>query len=116
MGISIDMHVYDYFNLVKQIKDAVGGQIPEGRSLNEFVEKVLPEFGVRAGDKFVTLWNEYYEEYNGGYELFRAVRLYFGLKDEPYLGGYEWAGNANAYEIFEALEIEPLVDEEDYDE
>ena len=114
MGVSIDLHVYDYFDLVKQITEAVekNGGAPEGRTLNEFVEKVMPQFGMRAGDKFITLWNEYYEDYNSGYELMHAVDLYFGTED-TYLGNYEWAGHANAYEVLEELDIEPLGDDED---
>ena len=115
MGVSIDIHVYDYFNLVKEITKAVkegGVEIPEGRSINDFVERVLPEFGLRAGDKFVTLWNEYYEGYNAGAELFAAVDLYFGL-DGTFLDGYDWVGGANAHEVLEALDIEPIGDDED---
>ena len=57
MGVSIDIHIYDYFRLVQDIDDEVQNQLgkyPEGRTLNEFVERILPEFGFRAGDKYVT--------------------------------------------------------------
>lgn len=113
MGVSIDIHVYDYFNLVKDItRQAEEGGIPEGRTINEFVEKILPEFGIRAGDKFLTLWNEYYEDYNAGSEMMRAARLYFGLED-CWLGNYGRVGSANAYEVLEDLGIEPLGDDEE---
>lgn len=113
MGVSIDMHIYDYFDLVKNItRQAEEGGIPEGRSVNEFVEKVLPEFGFRAGDKYITLWNEYYEDYNSGSELMQAASLYFGL-DDCWLGGYDYGGSANAREVLSDLNIEPLGDDED---
>lgn len=118
MGVSIDMHIYDYFDLVKEITAEVekNGGAPEGRSVNEFVEKVLPEFGFRAGDKYITLWNEYYSDsgYNSASELFRAVELYFGL-DDIFLSGYDYGRHANAREVLDELNIEPIGDdEEDY--
>jgi len=115
MGVSIDLHIYDYFDLVKSIQEVVDGadEIPEGRTVNEFVEKVLPRFGIRAGDKFVTLWNEYYEDYNSGSELMRAVELYFGVED-VFLSNYTWGENANAHEVLDDLGIEPIsVEDED---
>ena len=116
MGVSIDLHVYDYFELVKAIQEVVDGldAVPEGRTVNEFVEKVLPEFGIRAGDKFVTLWNEYYEDYNAGSEMMRAVELYFGTED-VFLSGYDYGKNANAHEVFSDLGIDPIEVEDDYD-
>ena len=113
MGVSIDLHIYDYFDLIKEIKGLVdeNGGIPEGRSLDEFVEKVLPEFGVRAGDKYVTLWNEYYEDYNAGSELFRAVEKYFGL-DDVFLGSYRTSSGANADDVLSSV----FGDRYDFDE
>ena len=115
MGVSIDLHVYDYFALVQQIDDIVQahGGAPEGRTLHEFVDKVMPHFGIRAADKFITLWNEYYEDANSGYELFRAVAMYFDL-DDVFLSGYEYVVHANAREVFDELGIEPLGAEEEY--
>ena len=118
MGMSIDIHVYDYFDLVKNITQRVGDSIPEGRSVNDFVERVLPEFGFRAGDKYITLWNEYWSDsgYNSASELFRAVELYFGI-DDVFLSNYDYGGNANAEEVLEELDIEPIrvnEDDEDY--
>ena len=108
MGVSIDMHIYDYFELVKQIKAVVEeneDRIPEGRTVDEFVEKVLPEFGVRSADKFITLWNERTEDYNAGVELFRAVELYFNVED-VFLDGYGYFSGANASEVLEELGLE----------
>lgn len=101
MGVSINLHVYDYFDLIAEISKEVeqSGGCPEGRSLNEFVERVLPHFGTRQADKFIVLWNEYYEDYNAGVELFRAVEMYFGLED-VFLSNYKIGeSGANAGEI-----------------
>ena len=101
MGVAIDNHVYDYFYLVHEIQkliDEEPDRIKEGRTLDEFVEKVMPEFGYRSGDKFIVLWNEYYEDYNSGTEFLRAVGLYFGFED-VWFDKYETFGGANAYEV-----------------
>lgn len=116
MGMSIDLHVYDYFDLVNDIAKVAGDDIPEGRSLNDFVERVLPRFGYRFGDKYVTLWNEYYSDsgYNSASELFRAVEMYFGVED-VFLSGYDYGEHVNAREVLDDLGIEPIGDdEEDY--
>lgn len=116
MGVSIDLHIYDYFDLIKDIRKQVSEteNVPEDRTLNFFVENILPEFGIRTGDKFVTLWNEYYEEYNSGSELMQAVSLYFGLED-CWLGDYETSGHANAREVLDSLGITPIGEDEDDD-
>lgn len=117
MGVSIDLHIYDYFALIQQIDDIVQahGGAPEGRTLHEFVDKVLPKFGHRAGTKYITLWNEYYSDsgYNSGQELFRAVEMYFDL-DDIFLSGYDYGGSANADEVFYDLGIKPLGPEKEY--
>lgn len=117
MGMSIDLHIYDYAELVKDIAKQAEkreGGIPEGRSVDEFVEKVLPEFGERAGDKFLILWNEYYSDsgYNSGSEVMRAVELYFGI-DDCWLGNYEYGAQSNAREVLDSLDIKPLREEDD---
>lgn len=118
MGMSIDLHVYDYFELVKDIRREVAekasSHLPPDRSVNDFVERVLPEFGIATGNKYVVLWNEYYSDsgYNSGSELFRAVELYFGI-DDVFLSGYDYAPHANANEVLEGLGIKPIGDDED---
>lgn len=116
MGVSIDLHVYDYFELVKQIQKVVdeAENVPEGRTVQIFVDDIMPKFGFRAGDKFITLWNEYYEEYNSGAELMHAVDLYFGTED-TFLGGYEYGQHTNAHEVLSELDIEPIEESDDYD-
>lgn len=112
MGISIDVHVYDYEQLVNDIREkAEGVEIPEGRSVEFFVQNILPEFGLVCGDKFVTLWNDYYEYYNSGAELMNAVELYFGVKDS-FLGKYHILPHTNAQEVLDSLGFEPLGDDE----
>lgn len=114
MGTSIEIHVYDYEELIDSIRSLVKDiEILDGRSVEDFVVRVMPEFGRAYGGKWITLWNEYYEDYNAGCEFFRAVELYFGLED-VFLSGYEWVGGANALEVLEGLDIEPIGDDEDY--
>lgn len=117
MGMSIDLHIYDYFDLIDDIHKKVygaEGEVPDGRSIDDFIERVLPEFGLRVGNKYVTLWNEYYSDsgYNSGSELMRAVELYFGL-DDVWLDGYTYGKHANAREVLDDLGIEPIGDDEE---
>jgi Fe-S oxidoreductase len=113
MGVSIDLHEYNFNELYNRITEITKGKVPEGRSVNEFFTKVLPKFGIRYGDSFVVLWNEYYEEYNSGSELMQAASLYFGIPD-MWLGGYRYRdANMNAYEVLEDLGIEPIYIEEE---
>ena len=117
MGVSIDIHSYNYAALCTKISDIAAMANTKDRTAEYFVDFILPEFGVVAGDRYLTLWNEYYDEYNSGSELMRAVDLYFGVED-TYLSGYDYIGGANAYEVLEALHIQPIrtgeYEEEDY--
>jgi histidinol phosphatase-like PHP family hydrolase len=117
MGVSIHMNSYDYHALATTISDIADAANTAGRSAQEFIDRVLPEFGVVAGDKFVILYNEYYEEYNNCVEFWRAIDLYFGIEN-TYLSDYRHIYSANAYEVFEELGIEPIKsdehEEEDY--
>lgn len=115
MGVSIDIHSYDYAALCTQISDIADMANTEGRSAQEFIDVVLPNFGVIAGDRFVVLWNEYYDDYNSGSELMKAVDLYFGIED-TFLGNYGYVPHANAYEVLEELGIEPIKVDEDEDD
>jgi hypothetical protein len=117
MGMSIDLHIYDYFDLIKEITELVEEEpdrVPEGHTINDFVERVMPKFGIRAGDKWVTLWNEYYSDsgYNSASEFFRAVELYFGL-DDVFLSGYGYGEHNNAEEVLDDLGID-YVERDDY--
>lgn len=115
MGVSIDLHVYDLGAIQQQIRNiAESIECPEGRTADYFIENILPEFGFTADDKYITLWNEYYEGYNSGSELMSAVDMYFGTED-TYLDGYGYVGNVNAYEVLEKLDIEPIRVSEDED-
>jgi len=118
MGVNISLHVYDYDQLVqdiyREVANKAANNVPEGRNVATFRDTVLPEFGILAGDKFVTLWNEYYSDsgYNSASELFRAVEMYFGI-DDVFLSKYESPDSANAYEVLESLNIEPIEGDED---
>ena len=109
MGISICNHIYDYKGLIRDIELVVSklDALPEGRSVKDFVDRVLPEFGIQAGDKFITLWNDYFEDFSSAFELFRAIELYFGVTD-VFLYGYDNQYGANAYDVFDELKIEPI--------
>ena len=116
MGISISLHDYSYDKLCDEVRRVAKDTIQEDRTAEYFIENVLPEFGVRAGDRFLTLWNEYYEDYNSGLELMHAADLYFGTEG-TYFGSYGYVPAANAYEILEELEIKPIgpvVEDDDY--
>lgn len=115
MGMSIDLHSYDYAALCTEISDIADMANTKDRTAQEFIDRVLPNFGVLAGEKFITLWNEYYDDYNSGSELMRAVDLYFGIED-IFLGGYSYVPHANAYEVLEELGIEPIKVDEDEDD
>lgn len=107
MGVSINIHVYDYDDLVYQIFKLAKNGVPADRTPEFFVENILPKFGIRAGDQFFVLWNEYYEEYNSGSEMMTAAALYFGVED-VYFGNFSWFDAANARDVLEEFDIEPL--------
>lgn len=117
MGVSIHMSSYNYYALATQISDIADMAKTEGRTAQEFIDRVLPKFGVVAGDKFLTLYNEYYEDYNAQGAFWTAIDMYFGTEDS-YISDYEYVPSANAYEVFEELDIEPIrtgeYEEEDY--
>ena len=107
MGMSIHLNAYNYYALATTISDIADMANTEGRSAQEFIDRVLPEFGVITGGKFVILYNEYYEEYNNCVEFWSAIDLYFGIED-TYISDYDYIEGANAYEVLEELEIEPI--------
>lgn len=107
MGMSIHLSSYDYYALATTISDIADMANTDGRTAQEFIDKVLPYFGVIAGGKFITLYNEYYEEYNSCLEFWHALDLYFGIEDS-YIGNYDYEEGVNAYEVLEELDIEPI--------
>lgn len=84
MGVSIDGNIYRVEDVVKQIEDYVNehGRRPGTVEPKEFFAKVADEFGTLAGDFFVIICNEYYEDYNPQYEFFNAVMKYYYGEDE----------------------------------
>lgn len=105
MGVSIDVHEFDYDQLCNDYESWVNGNggFPEGRSMQEFKDKVMPAFGNRYGDKFLMLWNEYYEDYNAGSEFLSACAKYIGRYDTPWFNYTLGEWNANADEVLSEI-------------
>jgi len=88
MGVSIGLHVYDKDRLVKDIDAHVrknGGYREGAHRADSFLELVGPKFGVVTADKFMVVWNEYYEDYNPGSNFLSAVDDYY-FPDHEKLG------------------------------
>lgn len=80
MGVSINLHVYNKDRLVSDIDRYVvknGGYREGAHRPDSFLELVGPEFGVVTADKFMVVWNEYYEEYNPASNFLEAVDHYY---------------------------------------
>jgi hypothetical protein len=107
MGVSISVHEFDYDSLCNQFSEWVSdhGGFPEGRSLAEFEDKILPAFGTRYGDKFLMLWNEYYEDYNAAIEFLIACSKYIGHDEEdtPWFDYERVCPGANADEVLSEI-------------
>lgn len=107
MSHNVALHVYEYGTLIKGIVDVVGdAPIPQGRSMYEFVNTVLPKFGIIAGTKFITLWNGRSVR-NSALSLHMAVDMYFGIED-TFLSQYDIVDDVSAEEVFGELGLEPL--------
>lgn len=113
MGVSIDIRVYDYESLIKQIGEIADKAGRPDRTVEYFEEEILPKFGfavsdVEDGDTlFISMWNEFSEDYNLALEMMQAVDLYFGVEDTYLESSYRVHG-ANAYEVLDDLGIEPI--------
>lgn len=117
MGMSINLESYDLNRLIKEIEKVEERAGRPDRTTEYFVVNILPEFGnvsytAQAEPVFITMWNEYYEDYNPASQMMRAVDLYFGVYD-TYFGFSVDTYGANAYEVLEALGIEPIVVDND---
>lgn len=116
MGVSIHGEAYNVFDVISQIVEHVennGGRRENSLPPGEFFAKVAPSFGLIIGDTFVTVWNEYYDDYNPASELLSAVDDYYfpnheelgkqserGYWDRFWLdGGKSFGGGANALEV-----------------
>lgn len=108
MGVNIDAHVHDIEILLEDIESQrTKGDLPA----RDFLEKVYKTYGSIYGDKFISLCNEYYDEYNPVYKFYTLVEKYFGIEDY-YAKQYDVIrGGADDYELYEELGLNP--DEED---
>lgn len=109
MGVSIHGSAYPLQSLLDQMDDFVirnGGYRENALSPEGFLRTVVDDFGILLDDHFVTVCNEYYEDYNPEYNFTAAVQRYyfpekdwdecdygdeFYPKDDKYFGG---GGNA----------------------
>lgn len=120
MGVSIHGEAYKVSDVISQITAFVeenGGRREDALPPAQFFAKVAPEFGLIIGDTFVTVWNEYYDEYNAASNFHGAVDHYYfpnhekdaeeserGYWDGFWLdGGKSFGGGANASEILGSL-------------
>lgn len=111
MGVSINAHVYDVKELVQNIEhtktkatDLTPGQ---------FLEKVAPEYGAILGDKFVVIWNDYFDEYNPAVKFLNIVGRYFGIEDFWSSSYDRIEGAVEDESIYEQLGLDPYEDDED---
>lgn len=116
MSVSISIRRYYITDIKREIYSEVDTEKYSIEHINEIVDKVLPEFGFVSVSEgmFYVGENEYYEDYNAEWEVFKFLSLYFGvpplyIKCEKALYG------ANAYEVAEKLKIDlPLEDDDFY--
>jgi hypothetical protein len=80
MGVSIHGSAYSVDYLVVEINKFVvenGGYREGALDPRSLIHIIGPEFGLILGDKFITVQNEYYEDYNPDYEFTVAIREYY---------------------------------------
>jgi hypothetical protein len=111
MGMSVDVHSYDYEKLVEKLQKI-------GASDKALLEKILAKFGERIGDRYILVNNEYWDEYNSYYNLPNLIDSAFGIKDsfDIFLNGEDCDRrdvnfNASDCEVAEELGIELLEEE-----
>jgi hypothetical protein len=113
MGVNIHGKAYNVDDLVVEIHKFVeenGGYREGALAAGEFFYEIADDFGVVLDDWFVTVYNEYYEDYNPSHEFNKAVTTYYfpdrreDIQDgelEFYPDGKRFVGGANAGEILE---------------
>lgn len=116
MGMTISLGVFNLDKLIEDIEKIEEQAGNPDRTAEFFIDNILPEFGIisytaRTEPVFITLWNEYYEDYNPAAQMMRAIDLYFGVYD-TYIESSSPIDGVNAYEVIEGLGIEPIVIEE----
>lgn len=122
MGASIDARVYHIDTVVGQMEAFLETHAEHRRpeatvEPADFIEKVMPNFGVVVGEHFVMVYNEYYEGYNPTSNfLHSAHTYYFGDSDLysiigtfedifDWLGGEEVTGGAEPLGVDIAKEL-----------
>jgi hypothetical protein len=80
MGVSIHGDAYRIIDLLEYMEAWVaknGGYRDDALKVEDFLYKVADDFGVVLDDWFVTVYNEYYEDYNPESNFFSAVQTYY---------------------------------------
>jgi hypothetical protein len=110
MGVSIHGSAYSIDHLVVEINKFVtdnGGYREGALDPRSLIVIIGSKFGLILEDKFITVYNEYYEDYNPDYEFSAAIKeYYFPNHDseddslELYFDEYIYfGGGANAGEV-----------------
>lgn len=109
MGRSVEIHSYDYNELVNEILNVCN---TDNKAL---VEKILLLGGEKVGDKYILLNNEFWEEYNSYYNIPTALEKIFKVDDvfgkvfcaypNKIADSKELCSSVEMYEIEDALGI-----------
>lgn len=121
MGVSIDAEIYDIATMTEQFESFLAEHSAYRRENTVepavFLEKVMPNFGAVVGDKFVMVYNEYYEDYNPVLNFLESANTYyFGTNDLSsllnvynyifdWMGGEDVTGGAEPLDVDSAAEL-----------
>jgi hypothetical protein len=115
MSTDVDFHLQNVALLLGEIQEqAVKKNVSlEGKmTFEEFVDKVLPKFGVVHDGMLYTVSNEHASDYNPAWQLNDFIGRYYGL-GYFYASSYKFGiSHANADDVADELGIE-LADEEE---
>lgn len=117
MGVGIHGDAYKILDLLVYMENWVnqnGGYRDNSLNVEDFLYKVADDFGAILGDWFVTVYNEYYDDYNPEFNFYCAVQKYyfpevdwdgFDSRDEHsdfWPDSKYFGGGANSSEILES--------------
>lgn len=122
MGVSIDASIYDIPSAAVHMQQFLYKHAEHRRpeatmDPKDFILTVGPDFGVILDDKFVMVYNEYYEWYNPASNFNQAVNMYYfgttdlhslmGTYDDcfPWLNGHTVKGGAEPLDRESALSL-----------
>ena len=113
MGLTIDGGIYSRQHAIEEIDEKIG-DIGDKLSPTDLLDKIIPRFGwVVDDDRFVIIWNEYYEDYNPGTEFLSFISRYYGIEDLWI--DHKWiTGGACADDVAYELGIDLPEEELDY--